>query len=69
MREIWNRISIGWCRMFHPEPSWPIHGQYHCPACLRLYLVPWEEGERFRRREGPTANAANRHPGSVALDF
>ena len=58
MRKIWNRISIGWCRKFHPEPSWPLSGHYHCPACLRVYPVPWEEGEKFLRQEGPAAHAA-----------
>jgi hypothetical protein len=51
MRALWNRVSVGWCRAFHPEPSWPIHGHYHCPACLRIYPVPWYEGDDFARRE------------------
>lgn len=31
MRALWNCVSIGWCGMFHPEPSWPSNGHYHCP--------------------------------------
>jgi hypothetical protein len=50
MRALWNRFAVGWCRTFHPEPAWPIHGHYHCPACLRLYPVPWQEGTDFTRR-------------------
>lgn len=51
MQAFWNRISIGWCRTFHPEPSWPIHGHYHCSACLRMYPVPWHEGKDFAERQ------------------
>ena len=42
MRAAWNSVSIGWCRTFHPEPLWPIHGQYRCRACLRAYPVRWQ---------------------------
>jgi hypothetical protein len=45
MRDLWNRASMGWCRTFHPEPLWPVHGQYRCRACLRMYPVPWQEGD------------------------
>ena len=61
MRTLWNRVSIGWCRMFHPDPSWPIHGHYHCPACMRLYPVPWHEGDDV------VPHAA--HPGFVVFEF
>ena len=50
MRSIWNRASMVWCRVFHPKPFWPIHGYYRCPACLRLYPVPWEEGDHAASR-------------------
>lgn len=45
MRTLWNRLSIRWCRTFHPEPLWPVHGHYRCRACLRAYPVPWQEGD------------------------
>jgi hypothetical protein len=44
MLTLWNRASIGWCRTFHPETLWPVHGHYRCRACLRTYPVPWQEG-------------------------
>jgi len=66
MRAIWNRASILWCRTFHPEPFWPVHGQYRCRACLREYAVPWQEGDVLPTRPATsqaaplmTANAAH----------
>jgi len=53
VRALWNRVSLRWCRTFHPEPSWPIHGCYHCPACLRIYPVPWHEGDDFVSKTDP----------------
>ena len=44
MRALWNRFAIAWCQLFHPDASWPLHGRYHCPACLRTYPVPWAQG-------------------------
>lgn len=67
MRALWNRVSITWCRTFHPEPSWPIHGHYHCPACLRTYPVPWHEGNGLRR--ATEANSAERHPALVVFEY
>jgi len=49
MRALWNRASIGWCRTFHPETLWPVHGHYRCRACLRIYLVPWHEAGNVAR--------------------
>ena len=51
MRDLWSRVSIGWCQTFHPKPFWPTHGHYDCPACLRSYPVPWQEGTDFARRK------------------
>ena len=45
MIAFWNRASIRWCRTFHPETFWPVHGHYRCRACLRTYPVPWQEGD------------------------
>lgn len=42
MTGFWNWIGLTWCRLAHPAPLWPRHGQYQCPKCLRLYIVPWE---------------------------
>jgi len=69
MRALWNRASTEWCRMFHPAPTWPIHGHYHCPACLRTYPVPWNEGDDFLRRERAKSRAGDRQRGFVVLAF
>lgn len=41
MKAFWNVLARNWCRAFHPEPMWPMHGRYLCPACSRAYPVPW----------------------------
>lgn len=50
MGALWNRFSIGWCKTFHGRPSWPTHGHYYCPSCLRTYPVPWHEGDAVARQ-------------------
>lgn len=30
-----------WCKAFHGDPMWPVHGRYICPVCLREYSVDW----------------------------
>ena len=67
MRTLWNRVSITWCRTFHPEPTWPIHGHYHCPACLRTYPVPWDEGNGLRR--ATEVNPAEPCPTLVVFEY
>jgi hypothetical protein len=58
MRSLCCRLSIGWCRVFHPQPLRPVHGHYQCPACLRCYPVPWHEDNKLFRRE--VANSRSR---------
>jgi hypothetical protein len=60
MRALWNRAAIGWCRTFHPEPFWPVHGHYFCRACLRRYPVPWQSGD-------DTASSAEAPPRVAAV--
>lgn len=67
MRSLWDRIAVAWCRMFHPEPSWPIHGRYCCPACLRSYPVPWQE--RYDFNGGKSRTMAIRVEDSLNLPF
>jgi hypothetical protein len=31
-----------WCKVWHPEVTWPVRGQYRCRSCHRIYSVPWE---------------------------
>jgi hypothetical protein len=37
-----NWISDLWCKKFHTQAMWPIHGKYVCSRCLREYPVAWE---------------------------
>jgi hypothetical protein len=67
MRGLWNRFSSGWCRTFHPKPCWPAHGHYHCPACRRIYPVPWQEGEDYLRRTVTRTGAGNSRPGFYGI--
>jgi hypothetical protein len=69
MRDLWNRVSIGWCRTFHSEPSWPAHGHYRCLACLRSYPVPWHEGDDFVRRENSKTDPSEKLAEFVVFEF
>ena len=35
------KLGTLWCDLMHSSPTWPIHGQYQCRTCGRLYPVPW----------------------------
>jgi hypothetical protein len=41
--KVWRFVTDLWCYMMHPDPMWPVNGQYRCPSCHRLYPVPWEK--------------------------
>jgi hypothetical protein len=69
MRAFWNHLSIRWCRIFHPRPSWPAHGHYHCPACFRIYPVPWREGDDFLRRSMCGTNPRSRQRQFIVFEF
>jgi hypothetical protein len=38
----WSQLKRTWCSLAHPSPLWPIHGEYRCPECFRVYPVGWE---------------------------
>ncbi|MCX6623603.1 MAG: hypothetical protein NTY38_21565 [Acidobacteria bacterium] len=44
MKQTWVFLRDKWCYLMHPDPMWPVNGQYRCPACQHLYPVPWETG-------------------------
>ncbi len=50
MKKAWHFLTDVWCYVAHPDPMWPVHGQYRCPSCHRLYPVPWERGSESRLR-------------------
>jgi hypothetical protein len=60
MKTFRDRLERGWCRTFHPDPMWPIHGHYACPACGRVYPVPWHEAKEFTR--GSVASPTEHDP-------
>lgn len=33
-----RKLKRVWCKLFHTEAMWPIHGRYLCATCLE----PWE---------------------------
>ena len=34
--------GAAWCQLMHPDPMWPVNGEYQCRVCLRRYPVAWE---------------------------
>ncbi|HBY59223.1 MAG TPA: hypothetical protein DEH78_05345 [Solibacterales bacterium] len=51
MKSVWSSLNRLWCQAIHPDPMWPVNGQYRCPQCLRVYQVPWEERREQRAFE------------------
>jgi len=41
-KTFWSSVADLWCHLIHPDPMWPVHGFYRCPACHRQYAVAWE---------------------------
>lgn len=37
-----EQLGRAWCKVMHPDPTWPVNGYYRCPRCHRRYRVPWE---------------------------
>lgn len=37
-----HAIGSSWCQLMHPDPMWPVNGQYTCRVCLRKFPVSWE---------------------------
>ena len=33
-----NAIGSQWCQLMHPDPMWPVKGEYQCRVCLRSFL-------------------------------
>lgn len=40
-----SKVGAMWCGLMHDSTMWPIHGQYQCGTCGRLWPVGWA-GER-----------------------
>jgi hypothetical protein len=62
-------LERSWCRAMHPDPRWPIHGHYICPACGRVYPVPWQEGDEFLHSMAASPNVSDNNERAVLLEF
>lgn len=40
-----SAVGASWCQLMHPDPMWPVNGQYQCRVCLRKYRVAWEQND------------------------
>jgi len=40
-----SSVGSSWCQLMHPDPMWPVNGEYQCRVCLRKYPVAWEQPE------------------------
>jgi hypothetical protein len=49
-----QRLGARWCAFMHNSPMWPIHGQYECRTCGRLYPVQWAGGGTSLLRQTPS---------------
>ena len=54
-----SAVGSSWCQLMHPDPMWPVNGEYQCRVCLRKYPVAWEQ---------PEAVPAPRHENGVSAD-
>ncbi len=41
MHERWQTLKVVWCRLFHRNLRWPIHGCYQCRQCRLQHPVVW----------------------------
>jgi hypothetical protein len=55
-----HAIGSSWCQLMHPDPMWPVNGQYTCRVCLRKYPVSWENEtqQEIRMQHAPSHLAA-----------
>lgn len=37
-----NAVGDAWCQLMHPDPMWPVRGEYQCRVCQRRFPVAWE---------------------------
>ena len=43
MVSLWETLCKTWCSIMHQSAMWPIHGQYRCRTCGRLFNVSWAQ--------------------------
>ena len=42
MHAVIEKVEEWWCQWAHEGSMWPIHGQYRCAQCYRIYGVDWD---------------------------
>lgn len=62
-----EQVGRAWCRLTHPDPMWPVKGQYRCPECLRTYDVPWEKPQQPVVHHHPLTEIAHARAAAPAL--
>ena len=40
---ITSSVGDAWCQLMHPDPMWPVRGEYQCRVCQRRFPVAWEK--------------------------
>ena len=53
-----SAVGASWCQLMHPDPMWPVNGEYQCRVCLRKYPVAWEQPEPAPENHRPSAASA-----------
>jgi hypothetical protein len=38
-----SSVGDAWCQLMHPDPMWPVRGEYQCRVCQRKFPVAWEK--------------------------
>ena len=43
LNSISSTVGDTWCQLMHPDPMWPVGGEYQCRVCQRKFPVAWEK--------------------------
>jgi hypothetical protein len=43
LTSISSTVGDAWCQLMHPDPMWPVRGEYQCRVCQRKFPVVWEK--------------------------
>ena len=57
-----SAAGAAWCKAIHPDPMWPVNGEYQCRVCHRKFRVAWEQ--RSAAEPAPVRAAA---PGAKSI--
>lgn len=58
-----SSVGSSWCQLMHPDPMWPVNGEYQCRVCFRKYPVAWEQPV-----PAPVNKSVNLHPAPTATE-